>query len=137
MIYIYVGAALSIWFIIAGIIAELKPRMRFYVTTVPISLAMLIGVLAGMVDEHLGYEHDFTPGFGSTHGFSFYEFLFMKNWAYSIFVICTAFTCYEFVKLFARKHKAKHPKRPISTGEFMRDLPDIGIPAKSSDYDLF
>lgn len=138
MIYIYVGIALSMWFALAGIVAVFKPRARWYVTTVPISLAMTIGFFAGTIDDHFGYEHKTYPTHPSLNGLSFYEFLFMKNWAYSIFIICAAFTCYELAKLGARKYRAKNLlKRHVTTGEFMSDLPDIGVPAKSEKYDLF
>jgi len=138
MIYIYVGIALSMWFALAGVVAVFKPRARWYVTTVPISLAMTVGIFAGTIDDHFGYVHKTYTTHPSLNGLSFYEFLFMKNWAYSIFIICTAFTCYELAKLMTRKYKANHTtKRHVTTAEFMHDLPDIGVPAKSSEFDLF
>ena len=138
MLYIYVGIALSIWFALAGIVAVIRPRAKWYMTTVPISLAMMVGFFAGTIDNHFGYEHKTHPTHPSLNGISFYEFLFMKNWAYSIFVICAALICYEPAKLMTRKYKAKHPtKRHVSTNQFMHDLPDIGVPAKSDEFDLF
>lgn len=123
MVYIYVGLALSIWFSIAGVIVVLKPRLKGYFVAFPILMALFIGYFAGMVDEQLGYEHQWAPYIGIANGLDFYKYLFLKNWAYSIFVIGMAFTCYEVAKLWARKHKAKNPKRNVTTSEFMQDLP--------------
>lgn len=125
MAYIYVGAALSLWFALAGVITVLKPQLKFYITTLPISLAMTVGFFAGTIDEHLGYEHISSVFFPRMNGFSFYQFLFMKNWAYSIFIICAAFLSYELAKLATRKYRAKNPRQNLTTGEFMRDLPEV------------
>lgn len=123
MVFIYVGIALSIWFSLAEIIAVYKPRLRHYVIHLPIFLALSFGFFAGMVDEQIGYEHHYSPFLGIANGVDFYRFLFFKNWAYSVFIICFAFLSYESTKFIARKYASKHPNSRTTTAEFMRDLP--------------
>ena len=106
MVYLIIGTILAIWFAIAGVLRVLKPRLMFYVTTVPITLLLTIGVFAGTIDDHLGYEHEYSVLVQSINGYHFYEFLFMKNWALSLLMICGAFLSYEIAKLITRQYKS-------------------------------
>lgn len=118
MIYIYASIALSIWLSFAGFIHVLRPRLKYLVITFPLVIALLIGTFASVIDYHLGYETSYF-----FHAFSFYKFLFMKNWAYSVLMICGSLTCYELAKFTARKYRVKNPKSPVTTVEYFQDLP--------------
>lgn len=76
-----------------------------------------------MVDEQLGYEHDYWAYAGIANGIDFYIFLFMKNWALSIFVICSAFLSYEIAKFVTRRYKPKLKRKRETTAEYMQNLP--------------
>ena len=117
MIYIYVGITLSIWFSLAGMVTVLRPRLKYVVTGLPIGIALLIGCFANVIDYHFGYEA--SP----FEHWAIYKFLFMKNWAYSILIICGALTCFELAKLMARKYRVRNPKRHMTTAEFIQNLP--------------
>jgi len=119
MIYIYVGIALSFWFSLVGVVSVIRPRLKYVVIAFPIAIATLIGTFASVIDYHFGYEVISTH----LYAFSFYKFLFMKNWAYSILIICGAFICYELAKFTTRKYRVRNPKRPVTTAEFIQDLP--------------
>ena len=118
MIYICVGIILSIWFSLVGVITVIRPRLKYVVIAFPLAIASLIGTFASVIDHHFGYKAIYL-----LYDFSFYKFLFMKNWAYSILIICVALTCYELAKFTARKYGVKNPKRPVTTTEFIQNLP--------------
>ena len=117
MIYIYVGIALSIWFSLVGMVTVLRPRLKYLVIALPISIAFFMGTFANFIDFHFGYEA------GPFQFLAFYKFLFMKNWAYSISIICGALTSFELAKFMARKYRVRNPKRHVTTAEFIQDLP--------------
>ena len=117
MIYIYVGIALSIWFSFVGILTVLRPRLKYVVIVVPISIALAVGTFANVIDHHFGYEA--TP----VWHWEFYKFLFMKNCAYSILIICGALISYELAKFMTRKYRVRNPKRHETTAEFIQNLP--------------
>ena len=96
----------------------LRPRLKYVVIAFPLAIASFIGTFASVIDYHFGYEAYYL-----LYDVSFYKFLFMKNWAYSVLIICGAFTCYEIAKFTARKYRVRNPKRRVTTAEFIQDLP--------------
>ena len=137
MVYLIVGTILALWFAIAGVLSVFKPRLIHYVTTAPVIFLLLIGFFAAMIDEQLGYEHQYNVFLGLANGLGFYKFLIMENWALSIFVVGGAFLSYEIAKLISLRYISNRKPKPMTTSEYMHNFPSIGPPAQKGDLDLF
>ena len=124
MIYLIAALTLSLWAAYIGATQVLNKRLSGLSIAASGALAMYIGTMSCIIDGHFGFECHYQ---GVSHGgggfLSFYKWLFMKNWALSIFVIAAALFSYEISKALARRYKAGQPEKHIPLSQRIQDLP--------------